>query len=175
MNVDDLLRLSLCYGDETSGLALLVSSLYFHWCEVESSGVEILKVLDGRIGADGRLRERLVADLRLPVEPAHGPLLRQLQVQQDSDVLARVVLQEQELQDASPLAEPASPVLRVERLVFREHFPGGALEVEVKAAKHADDRFRRTVEEARGAAHHFAAGEGTGGEEMFRRWRRSRR
>lgn len=158
-----MLRLSLCYEVETSDLALLVSSLYFHSCEVVSSGVEILKVLDGRIGADGRLRECLVADLRLPVEPAHGPLLRQLQVQQDSDVLARVVLQEQELQDASSLTEDASPVLRLERLVFREHFPGRALEVEVKAAKHADDRFRRTVEEARGTAHHFAAGEGSGG------------
>lgn len=169
MNVDVLLRLSLCYEGETSALALLVSSLYY--------GVEILKVLDGRIGADGRLRECLVADLRLPVEPAHGPFLRQLQVQQDSDVLARVVLQEQELQDASSLAEDASPVLCLERLVFREHFPGGALEVEVKAAKHADDRFRRTVEEAHGAAHHFhfAAGEGRGGEETFRRWRGSRR
>lgn len=170
-----MLRLSLCYGGETSALALLVSSLYFHWCEVESSGVEILKVLDGRIGADGRVCEGLVADLRLPVEPAHGPLLRQLHVQQDSDVLARVVLQEQELQDASSLAESASPVLRIERLIFREHFPGGAMEVEVKAAKHADDRFLRTVEEARGAAHHFAVGEGPGGEETFRRWRGSRR
>lgn len=116
-----------------------------------------------------------MADLRLPVEPAHGPLLRQLQVQQDSDVLARVVLQEQKLQDASSLAEDASPVLRLERLVFREHFPGGALEVVVKAAKRADDRFLRTVEEARGAAHHFAAGEGQGSEETFRRWRGSRR
>lgn len=170
-----MLRLSLCYEGENSALALLVSSLYFHWCEVVSSGVEILKVLDGRIGADGRLCERLVADLRLPVESAHGPLLRQLQVQQDSDVLARVVLQEQELQDASSLAEAASPVLRIKRLVFPDHFPGGALVVEVKAAKHADDRFRRTVEEACGAAHHFAAGEGSGGEETFRRWRGSRR
>lgn len=136
-----------------------------------SSGVEVLEVLDGRLGADGRVSERLVADLRLPVEPAHGPLLRQLQVQQDSDVLARVVLQEQELLDASALAEDAAPVPSLERPGVQDDLPGGALEVEPQAADGAHDRvlLGGTFEEARGAARHVAAVEGPGVVETRRR------
>lgn len=137
-----------------------------------SSGVEVLEVLDGRLGADSRVRERLVADLRLPVEPAHGPLLRQLHFQQDSDVLARVVLQEQELLDAPALAEDATPVPRLERPEVQDDFPGGALDVEPQAADGAHDGvLLRTFEKARGAAHHVAAVEGPGGVETFRSWR----
>lgn len=125
-----------------------------------SSGVEFFDILDGSFRADGGVRQRLVADVRLPVELADRPLLRQLQVQQDSDVLTRVVLQEQGLHDASLLTESAHPVYLVKRSKVLDHLPRGALEVEVQTTEDAHDRvLGGTVEEAHGAAH-SGAGEG---------------